>query len=92
MEVEGFASSCAYAHGNHVLVPQNDSRLGPEDFHSHDTIEVATSPETDKYCSQMSPASCIEGGPELFGKRIGDVWSSKNSFTPSPADTLRVAR
>ena len=79
VEVEGRASSPDYAHGDHVaLVTQDDSRLESEVLHSHDTAEVATSPKTDKDCFQLGPTSCIEGGLELPGKRIADVWSSKN--------------
>jgi hypothetical protein len=72
VEVEGRTSSFDYAHGGHVAsVTQDDSRLESEDLHSHDTPEVAT--KTDKYCFQLGPTSCIEGGLELSGKRIADV-------------------
>ena len=79
VEVEGCVNSHDYAHGDDVaLVAQDNSRLESGDLRSHDTAEAAASPETDKYCLQIGPASCIEGGPEPSGKRIADVWSSKN--------------
>ena len=85
IEVEAWASSHDCAHGdNAALAVQDGTRLVSEDLHSHDIADIAASTETDKYCSQMGPTSCTEGGLELSSKRIADVWLSKNLLSHRP--------